>query len=61
MNKDIFKQPQFYIAISTLCLSFFLLFQGGTFAYMAAFIWFISSILNFYTENKKIKALQKRN
>lgn len=61
MNKYIFKQPQFYIAIGTLCLSLFFLFRGGNFAYTAAFIWFISSILNFYKANKKVKALQKIN
>lgn len=59
MNKDIFKHPQFYIAIGALCLSLFFLFRGGNFAYTAAFIWFISSILNFYKAIKKIKALQK--
>lgn len=39
MNKEIFKQPNFYIAITNFFLGFFYIFQEGSLARFTSFIW----------------------
>lgn len=55
LNKEIFKQPNFYIALVNFLLGFFYLFQEGTPWKVASFIWFLSFICNFHLANRAVK------
>jgi len=52
MNKAIFKQPLFYLAVGNFFLTLYFASQKGALAHTAAFIWLISASYNVYKANK---------
>ena len=55
MNKEIFKQSKFYIAIVSFLVALFYISQEGLVAMLGSFFWFLTFIVSLYKANKKTK------
>lgn len=54
MNKEIFKQSKFYIAIVSFFVALFYISQEGLVAMLGSFFWFLTFIVSLYKANKTV-------
>ena len=54
MNKAIFKQSFFYLAVLNFILALVFISQSSLLAHFASFVWFLSFLLNLYRANKAV-------
>ena len=54
MNKEIFKQSKFYIAIVSFFVALFYISQEGSVAMLGSFFWFLIFIVSLYKANKTV-------
>lgn len=52
MNREIFKQSKFYIAVISFFLTVFFIFREGAVAKLGALLWFLTFVVSLYKANR---------